>query len=294
MAAAAQFIGPAISAVGAIGGGKGSQEQRSQSTSESFINPFQVPFLQDLFGQASQLSGQQLGPIQAQANQLSQGLLTSGQQFVSGLQGQAGGLGAGVGSAIGGLLNFGGPGGAAEQLLGPNPALGGQIDALQSAIQQNLAATAGTIGGQATLQGGTGGSRQALATGLAGQEAQRQFAGGAANLLSQDFAARQALAPQLVGLQQQALGAAGQLGLGSASNQINAAGQGLGQLSNLFNLGLAPFQAAFSPLLNLAQILGPPTVLQSSQQTSQGQSQQARFEIERILQAAPTGTQPPA
>ena len=277
MAAAAPFIPAALSAVSAISGGKGGKDQQATQFSESFVDPNQVPFLQSLFGGAQQLAGQQLGPIQSQANQLSQNLLTSGQQFVSGLQGQAGGIGAGVGSAISGLLNFGQPGGPAEQLLGPNPALGGQIDALQAAIQQNLAATSGTIGQQASLvAGGQGGSRQALATGLAGQEAQRQFAGGAAGLISQDFAARQALAPQLLGLQQGALGAAGQLGLG-AGQQTSAAGTGLGALSNLFNLGLAPFQAAFQPLLNLAQIIGPPTVLQTSQQQQTGESAEGRF-----------------
>jgi len=116
-----------------------------------------------------------------------------------------------------------------------------------------------------------------LATGLAGQEAQRQFAGGAAGLISQDFAARQALAPQLIGLQQGALGAAGQLGLGAGAQQVSAAGTGLGALSNLFGLGLAPFQAAFGPLLNLAQIIGPPTVLQTSQQQQTGTSQDGQF-----------------
>ena len=104
--------------------GKSESQQRSQASGESFISPSQVPFLENLFGQAQQLTAGQLGPIQQQANQLGQGLLTQGQQFVSGLQGAAGGVGAGVQSAISGLLNFGQPGNATEQLLGPNPALG--------------------------------------------------------------------------------------------------------------------------------------------------------------------------
>lgn len=257
--------------------GKQESQQRSQSSGESFISPQQVPFLDQLFGAASSLAGQQLGPIQAQANQLSEGLLTSGQQFVSGLQGAAGGVGAGVESAISGLLNFGQPGNATEALLGPNPALGGQIDALSAAIQQNLAATSGTIGGQATLQGGTGGSRQALATGLAGQEAERQFGQGATQLFAQDFAARQQLAPQLLAQQQAALGAAGGLGIAGQQAQTQAAGIGLDSLSNLFNLGLAPFQSAFSPLLNLAAIIGPPTVLSTQQAT--GQQDSSAFQL---------------
>ena len=286
----------------AFGFGSSSSSQESQSSSNSFVAPFQQPFLQSLFGQAQNLATQQLPAISQQANALAPGLLTGGQQFIQGLQSGASALGTGVGASIGGLLGFPGQGGlpgqdliqgagaSAQQLLGPNPALAPQISALQDMIQNNLAATAGTIGGQATLQGATGGSRQALATGLAGQEAQRQFAGGAAGLLSQDFATRQALAPQLVGqqlqagqlLNQGALGqsqqqlqallGAGQLGNQSVTGQTGAAGVGLQNLGGLFDLGLAPFGAEFSPLLNLAQIIGPPTVLQESQSTSSGDS----------------------
>lgn len=253
--------------------GKSESQQRSQASSESFISPQQVPFLEGLFGQAADLAGQQLGPIQATANQLGESLLTSGQQFVSGLQGAAGGVGPGVEQAISGLLNFGGPGGPAEQLLGPSPGLPGQISSLSAAIQQNLAATTGTIAGQSSLvAGGQGGSRQALATGLAGQEAERQFGAGASQLFAEDFARRQQLAPQLLGLQQQALTSAGGLGIGALAERTQAAGTGLGSLSQLFNLGLAPFQSAFSPLLNLAQIIGPATVLQTSQSTGRTDS----------------------
>lgn len=39
---------------------------------------------------------------------------------------------------------------------------------------------------------------------------------------------------------------------------------GLQGLQNVFNMGLAPFQAQFMPLLNMNQIVGPPTVLGKS------------------------------
>ena len=273
-----------------MSGGKSKQSSSSQQSSfgESFVAPFQQPFLQDLFRQGAGIATQQLGQIPGIAGPLGQQLSGAGQGFLGALEGASTQTAPGVGDAISGLLSFAsggapfaGIGQAAEGLLGESPALGGQIDALQSAIQQNLAATAGTIGGQATLQGSTGGSRQALATGLAGQEAQRQFAGGAAGLIGQDFAQRQQLAPQILqtqlqaaqaGSQQQlgALGTAGQLGLSQQAGQAGAAQSGLGQLGGLFNLGLAPQNAQFAPLQQLAQILGPAITL--SRQESSGTS----------------------
>ena len=282
----------------------------SQASSSQFVDPLQQGFLADLFGQASTLANQQLAPISQAAAGLSEGLLTGGQQFIQGLQSSASGLGTGVGASIGGLLGIGGqqggqPGDAliqgagatAQGLLAQNPALAQQTSLLQDLIQNNLQATAGTIAGQATLQGSTGGSRQALATGLAGQEAQRQFGQGATALLSQDFAGRQALAPQLVGQQIQAGGllnqgnlqqtqnqlaafqGAGGLGNQAQAGQVGAAGVGLQSLGGLFDLGLGQFSAEFQPLLNLAQILGPATVLGESQSSSFGRSDSTSFGI---------------
>ena len=149
---------------------------------------------------------------------------------------------------------------------------------------------------QSPLQGATGGSRQALATGLAGQEAQRQFGQGATQLLAQDFAGRQQLAPQLVGQQlqagallnqgnlqqsQQALSAfqaAAGAGTTAAFGQTGAAQTGLGALGGLFDLGLGQFGAEFQPLLNLAQILGPATVL--SLDKSFGRAEETSFGLD--------------
>lgn len=287
----------------AFGFGSSSSKQQSQGTASTFVDPVQAAFRGPLFGQAQTLANQQLGPISLQANELGQGLLTSGQQFIQGLQSGASGLGTGVGASIQGLLGIGqggqqlpgnelisGAGASAQGLLQQNPALLGQTSLLQDLIQQNLTATAGTIAGQATLGGSTGGSRQALATGLAGEEAQRQFAQGATQLISDDFRQRQGLASQLVGQQLQAgsllnqgalgqtqqqlqaFGQAGQLGNQGQAGQTGAAAVGLGGLPSVFDLGLAPFGAEFQPLLNLAQILGPTTVLSESQQTSSGSS----------------------
>ncbi len=313
--------------------GKSSSQQRQQATSENFIAPFQVPFLESLFGQAQGLAGQQQGAIGGIASGLSQQLGAAGQNLLGNLQGIAGGAqNSAVGTAIQQLLGIGasapaqalaggagptagtqelqaiasGQAGLGAQLAGPSPELGGQISALDAFIQENLRSTLGTIGGQASQLGATGGSRQALVSGLAGQEAQRTFAGGASDILASDFARRQALIPE-AGRQQLAAatalqggglaaggqdiqaqtsllqailggaGAAGGLGGQQAGQQIGAGGTGLDALGGLFNLGLAPFGAEFAPLQALAQILGPAIVLGQSESSGRGDSEAFSF-----------------
>ena len=313
--------------------GKSSSQQRQQATSEQFIAPFQVPFLESLFGQAQQLAGQQAGQIGGVARGLGAQLGGIGQNLLGNIQGIAGGAqNSAVGTAIQQLLGIGtsapaqalaggqgpvagtaelqaiagGQAGLATQLAGPSPEVGGQISALDAFLQENLRSTLGTIGSQASQAGVTGGSRQALVSGLAGQEAQRTFAGGAADILAADFARRQQLAPeaaqqQLAAAQslqaggltaggqdvssQQALlqailggaGAAGGLGGQEVGQQIGAGGTGLDALGGLFNLGLAPFGAEFAPLQALAQILGPAILLGESQSTGRGDSDSFSF-----------------
>ena len=237
------------------GASKSSQQTSSQGSSagSTFVDPNQVPFLQNLFqGTQGVLQGQ--GGIGGVATGLGNQLGQSGNMLLGQLQNIGGGqLGPGVGGAISNLLGLqqnplaqqlqgtltgggpgtdvlgsiaGGSGGALDAqlqtLLGESPALQGQISALDAAIQQNLQSTVGTIAGQATLAGATGGARQALASGLAGQEAQQQFAQGAGQLIGQDFAGRQALAPlavqQQIAGQQQQLQAATQLQQGGQFN----------------------------------------------------------------------------
>ena len=313
--------------------GKSQSQQRQQATSEQFVAPFQVPFLESLFGQAAGVQAGQQGRIGGIANELGSRLGAAGQEFLGNLSGIAGGArSSAVGSAIEQLLGIGtsapaqalaagggqlpgtaelqaiasGESGLAPSLAGPSPAIEGQLSALDAFLQENLRTTLGTISGQASQAGATGGSRQALVSGLAGQEAQRTFAGGAADILATDFARRQALAPQAQAQQlaaaqalqtggvatagqdvssQQALlqailgGAGGAGGLGGAEvgQQIGAGGTGLEQLGGLFNLGLAPFGAEFSPLQSLAQILGPAILLGSSESSGRGDSSSFSF-----------------
>lgn len=95
------------------------------------------------------------------------------------------------------------------------------------------------IQGQAGLAGQQGGSRQSIAAGMAGDSIAKQFAQGATNLRSNAY-----------GQGIQATGMAGDL-----------AGQNIGQMGNLFNLGMSPWQAAWQPLMNFANLIGGPTVL---------------------------------
>ena len=308
---------------------KSKQSSKSQqaSSGNTFLAGFQQPFLQGLFSQASQVQQSIQDPLTAAAQQLSGQLQGVGQGLLGGLQGAAQGLpdglqnilaqltgqqpSAGVaGQALPGqstmqaLAQFGGaqPNQFSQFISGENPAIQGQIGALDEAIQRNLQSTLGSIGGQATLAGQTGGGRQQLASGMAAGEAQRAFASGASGLLGQDYATRAALVPQLAAqqlqgqqlqlgaaqaldqsalaqgdlqtrlaaLQQGGLQSAGNLLLQGQGQQLGAAQTGLGSLGDLFNLGLGGYQAAFSPLQSLAGILGPAILL--SQQSSTGAS----------------------
>ena len=317
-------------------GGVSKSESESQQTgsSQSFVDPSQVPFLNAARSQALQLQQQQQQSIGGVADQLSGRLGGIGSELLGGLVGQAQSPGAGTsisdllgitGSGIGQQLQqlAGGGGQLAGQdalqalsrgeggpdlsaLLQPGQAVQGQLGALDEAIQRNLQGTLGSLSGQATLAGQVGGSRQGLLSGQAAGEAQRSFASGASNILSGDLAQRRQLGAQLAGQQQQTqlqaagqLGqqglaqqgqqadilsrllntqlagaqAAGQLGLQGQAQQIGASQAGLGALGGLFNLGLGGFSAAFQPLQSLASILGPSTVLSTSERQGTSSSQ---------------------
>jgi hypothetical protein len=111
-----------------------------------------------------------------------------------------------------------------------------------------------------------------VAQGLGLQASQDAFARGAGDIRFQDLNRQFGAASQLQGGQIQAGGALGQLGgqqaLGTAglnqAGQLGAGQLGLGGLQSLqgqFNLGFSPFEAEFTPLQNLAQIIGGPTIL---------------------------------
>jgi len=189
-------------------------------------------------------------------------------------------------------------------------AVGGQIQSLSDVLGRNQSLGLNEIQSRFG-QAGTTGSRAGLAGAELVGNTQRALSSGVSSLLSSDIARRGQLALGQAGLQAQgaqagagllgadlsrrqgAAGLAGQLqsqgGAAAlsgtiADNQRRQAGQtgllglqtqgnlgGLSSLGDLFNLGLAPFQSQFAPLLAANSIIGPPTVLgQGGQSSSSG------------------------
>jgi hypothetical protein len=95
----------------------------------------------------------------------------------------------------------------------------------------------------AGLGGNIGGSREALAKGVAGGDAARAISSGATDFFSNAY-----------------------------STAASAASQLPGMAANVFNLGMQPFQAAWAPMSALAGILGGPTTLNRSQALNQSEN----------------------
>ena len=206
-------------------GGGGS---RSLSTSSSFVDPKQQPFLDFLRN-----SGQQVtAAMQPGAQQYAQSALPGIQQqtqgltqnpFLSGLQQQAGGN----------------PALVQQQ----TDALGASLtDFYQNQLQPGIGRQFGNIGAR-------GGSRQAVAESLGAQGLSAQFAQGAAGFAQAD-----------AGRSLQA----GAAGGGLLSQGIM--GQGQAQ-QDLFNVGMSQYTGGYAPLQAYSQIVGPPTVLDKSRST---------------------------
>ena len=280
-----------------MGGSLSSSKSKSQSTQETFIDPSQGPFLQQLRQAAQGLQGQQQGQIGQLFGQ-AEGLLGQGQQFLGGIGGTQQQLGqfgqasfgqgqAGI-DALTGIAQGTNPAAQAlqRQAQGQNPFLQQQITGLGEDINQQLQRQlggAGGIGTEAGLAGQRGGGRQGVESGLAQEAALTQFQRGATGLRSQDIGRQLQAASGLLGFQGQAasqLGGLGQQqGLGNQASMLQGLlGQGqlglggLGALQGQFNLGFSPFQAEFSPLQSLAGIIGQPTVLSTGQSTGSGSS----------------------
>lgn len=234
-----------------MGGNFGSSNQQSTSNSYGYNDSLaqsvnasnqsvwgpQAGGLQQLYGQAQKLMGQQgnmQGISQGQVNQV--------------MPGARAGMAA--------TQDIAGGGGPLAQYAQPNNAL----------AQQETESLAQTVGDQfrrqvlpgltsnANLTGGLGGSRDALARGVAGGDAARAISQGATDLYGQQYA----------------IGA--QAAQGQTSAQL-AAGSALPEMaSSIYNLGMTPQQAAWAPLTSAAGVFGGPTVLGQSYGLSQAQS----------------------
>jgi hypothetical protein len=199
---------------GGGGGGGGAQQgyQYNQSLSQQAQNLWapNAQALQGLYGQATNLMGQQ-GNMQGVAQNVLKG-------------------------AMGG--------GALGQYAQPNNQLAAQqLQDYSSQVGQNFnREILPGIRGQAGRTGNMGGSRAALAQGVA--------AGDAAS----------AIAQQGRGLY------ADQYGIGA-----QAAAHLPQAISQMYNLGMAPYSAAWAPLSSAAGIFGGPTVLSTGQTQAFGE-----------------------
>ena len=279
----------------------------------SFVDPSQQPFLDFIRKQAVGLAGGQAG-MGAAAADLAGNFGAQGQQSLNALGAGNPALQQSIASMQGFTPQVGqvGAPGAAPQANNPALSSGfiqGSIDQLGADINQQLQRQMRGAGGinTAFAQSGTlGGGRNDVAQGLAQEGALQQFGRGAQDLRLADAQQRQQLlqqqglanagfqqnqqqmgqqaqmANQNAGLQGQqmqlgALQGAGTLaGQGQQLGQAGALGQ-LGALPGLFNMGMSPYSAAWSPLQNLAGIVGGPNNLSQSIgtgfDTSQGSSQ---------------------
>jgi hypothetical protein len=204
---------------------------KSKSSSSSFVDPSQQPFLDFLRNTGQSLYGQNGAGAQNFASQQGQALFNQGLGYAN----QA------VSNPfLSSLQQMAQPGGN-QQLIGQQI---GQLGAdLGRNFQQNLMPG---IRRDAIGLGGFGGTRQGVAEGIAAQGTQDAFARGATQIYGQN--AQMAQDAGIAGgnlLGQGALGAMGGLG-------------------GLFELGLGQYTGGFAPLNNLAAIIGGPTVLDQS------------------------------
>lgn len=182
----------------------------------------QQPYLQDVWGGAQSLAGQQQGQIGPFAAELSQQLGQQGQGFMQG-------LGQGAGQQLNPFIN--------NSMVAP------QIGALGGLLNRNLQQGLAGITDQGIAAGGIGSARSGMAAGQALGDTQLAYGSGVADILGQDVLRRQSAAGQQAGIQ--------------ASSALG----GLSQLGGLYNLGMQPFQSQWLPGLMQSQITGSPTVL---------------------------------
>jgi hypothetical protein len=207
-----------------MSGGTSSQSSDSnsygynQSLAQSMQNVWgpQGQALESLFGQAGNLQRQQQGTVPGAAQRL--------------------------GNQVNPAANFGLE--QMRQFANPNSALAQRQTALlgESVGKEFGRSVLPQIQSGAGLGGNIGGSRQALAQGVAAGDAAQAISSGATDFFANAY--------------NQAQGAAGALP---------------GMAGQVFNLGMQPFQAQWAPMTALSGILGGPTVLNRSQAMNQGE-----------------------
>jgi hypothetical protein len=223
-----------------------------------------------------------MGQVAERSRELSGQLGQQGGQMLAGLQqGGAFGQGAGMAGIAGGLGAMGdlaagntqGQQLMAQQASGSSPVLGAQIGQLGQDLSKFFSQSLMPgIQGEAVAVNAMGNPRQGIAQGLAAQGVTDAFGRGVTDLRTADYQNQLGAAQALT--QSQGMGAQGlsNLGLGSMGLGQQGYGQGMASLSGLYGLGMSPFSAQWSPLQNLAGIIGGPTVLGQSQSTNSSSS----------------------
>lgn len=222
--------------------GYGYNQSLAQSMNASTQNVWgaQAPALQDLYGRAGQLAGQQ-----GDAGAVQQKLVNDNMGAVNG--------------GIGALQDLAAGGGVLANYANPNSDMArSMLDNASQAIGENfnrnilpgITSAAGQVGG-------IGGSREALARGVAAGDAANAIGRAATDIYSQQYN----------------VGAQAAAGLTDA--RLSAAQALPGAATGAVNLGMSPYAAAWAPLTSMANILGGPTVLGNSlgMSIAQGQSE---------------------
>lgn len=209
----------------------GTQGATSTSTSSGASSTTQGLAFEDLFkqlygGAGAAAAGVDTGAIAGAAKQLFSG----GVDFLGQLQGGAG-------------TDY-----LASRVTGPDEAANAELGALKTSLGDFFSEQlVPGITSEGVSTGTLGGSRDAIARAQAAKAVAGQFSQGAAQILSGSQAQRDQAATQLAGIQGQ-----------------NAA-TGLSALSSLYGLAQGGAYAGLSPYEALAQIMGGPTVLSTSQ-----------------------------
>jgi hypothetical protein len=152
------------------------------------------------------------------------------------------------------LQSLGGGAGAdylEGRISGDGSVLNAQIEELRTSLMENFNESVLPSIRSGAIAGGTfGGGREGVATGIAARDVGRNLQSGVVSLLTADQAGKDAAAVNLQGLQQQ------------------GAATGIGGLKDLLGLSQAGAGADLLPYQLLAQIMGGPTTLTQSLQTS--------------------------
>jgi hypothetical protein len=193
-----------------------------------------VPFLQNLYSQAQGLFNSQSALVPGASNAYAQ----------EGLTGARAGM-----SSMMDLAQTGGP---VSQYANPNNALAQQqLSQMSQNIGQNFQRDVlPALNSAAGVAGAQGGSRNALARGVAASDAQSQIAQAGTSLYGTQY-----------GIGAQAAGAATQA-------RLDASGALPGMGESIYNLGMSPYTAQWAPMTALASMIGSPTTLTSAKSSS--------------------------